>query len=70
MPHQLAMGGEVTVAELRKVLSDLDGTMDVVVRAWDDYTNYVGTIDTVQVEYGCKDTPALMLDCGPDDEDE
>jgi hypothetical protein len=58
----------MTVGDLRKALYKLPDTMEVVVRGDNDEGDQVfcGGILTAEVEHGCDDTPAFVIDCTED----
>jgi hypothetical protein len=61
----------VTVGELRQLLVGVDDALEIVVRAWDDDSDYCGTITVATIEYAHDeaDTPFFAIDCcEPDDE--
>lgn len=57
-----------TVAFLRAALVDVDPDLEVILRVADDEgLTYLGTLTSANVDAGCTDTPAMLLDGAVDE---
>ena len=61
----------MTVDELRALLQNVPGSLEVVVRADDDNgSDYCGTVGVAEVQMDGEGKAFLALDCGPEDSDD